>query len=315
MGLVEANGKVITSAKYQLGEDDEVTVKTLPKASFDDQTLPVVYEDEHVVVINKPVGVLTHAKGALTEEFSVADFVRRHYHCNCVPGACTSERCVFSRGETEQDVHEVRRASIAVEKHAYTEELSGVSGSARKQAERCECHGNRPGIVHRLDRATSGIIIVAKDSETKRLLQKQFQDRKAHKTYVAIVKGTPKHPEAKIDLPIGRNPKVPSSFRVDAKGKPAVTTYKTLASNGTYSVVELKPETGRTHQLRVHLAYIGCPIVGDTLYGGGKSPIDRMCLHAKELEITIPVSERRTFDAPLPDDMAAFVEEIGHEAR
>jgi 23S rRNA pseudouridine1911/1915/1917 synthase len=128
--------------------------------------------------------------------------------------------------------------------------------------------------------------------------------------YIAIVKGTPKHLEAKIDLPIGRNPKMPSSFRVDAKGKPAVTTYKVLATNGVYSVVELKPQTGRTHQLRVHLAYIHCPIVGDTLYDGGKSPIGRMCLHAAELEITIPTSKRETFVAPLPDDFAQFVEEI-----
>ena len=258
MGLVEVNGAVVISVKYQLGEDDIVTIKTLPVASFDEQTLPVVYEDDHVVVINKPVGVLTHAKGALTEEFSVAEFVRPRM--------------------TEKD------------------------------------DTNRPGIVHRLDRATSGIIICAKDGETKKLLQKQFQDRKAHKTYIAVVKGTPKHPEAKIDLPIGRNPKEPSSFRVDAKGKPAVTTYKTIASNETYSVLELKPETGRTHQLRVHLAYIGCPIVGDTLYNGGKSPIGRMCLHAKELEITIPKSRRETFVAPLPDDLAALVKEIGNDA-
>lgn len=258
MGVVEVNGEIVTSVRYKLGEDDEVTIQMLPVASFDEETLPVVYEDEHVVVINKPAGVLTHAKGALTEEFSVAEFVRPKM--------------------TEPD------------------------------------ETNRPGIVHRLDRATSGIIIAAKDNETKRLLQKQFQDRKAHKTYIAVVKGTPKHPEAKIDLPIGRNPKAPSSFRVDAKGKPAVTTYTTLASNGTYSVLELKPQTGRTHQLRVHLAYIGCPIVGDTLYGGGKSPIGRMCLHAKELEITIPLSQRKTFEAPLPDDFAKFVEEIRHEA-
>lgn len=252
LGLVEVNGEVVTSAKLKLGEDDVVTVKPLPKTDFAEQTLPVIYEDEHVVVINKPVGVLTHAKGALTEEFSVAEFVR-------------------PRMNEPDDT-------------------------------------NRPGIVHRLDRATSGVIICAKDSETKRLLQKQFQDRKAHKTYIAIVKGTPKLPEAKIDLPIGRNPRVPSSFRVDAKGKSAVTTYKTLSTNGARSVVELKPFTGRTHQLRVHLAYIGCPIVGDTLYGGPKA--SRMFLHAKELEITIPVSTRKTFSAALPDDMDKAVHEV-----
>ena len=257
MGLVEVNGVPELSVRKHLGEDDVVTIKTLPVVDFSSDTLPVVYEDEHVVVINKPVGVLTHAKGALTEEFSVAEFVR-------------------PRMAEPDDT-------------------------------------NRPGIVHRLDRATSGIIICAKDAETKKLLQKQFQVRKAYKTYIAIVKGLPKHPEAKIDLPIERNPSAPSTFRVGAKGKAAVTLYKTIATNGKYSVLELKPQTGRTHQLRVHLAYIGCPIVGDTLYGGGKSPITRMCLHAKELEITIPVSKRETFVAPLPEDMAKFVEEIGHD--
>lgn len=258
MGLVEVDGKVVTSVRHQLGEDSVVTHKTLPVASFDAQTLPVVYEDDHVIVINKPAGVLTHAKGAMTEEFSVAEFVRPRM--------------------TEKD------------------------------------DTNRPGIVHRLDRATSGVIICAKDSETKRLLQKQFQDRKVHKTYFAVVKGVPKLAEAKIDLPIERNPKVPSSFRVGAKGKSAVTIYKTLASNDTYSVLELKPQTGRTHQLRVHLAYLGCPIVGDALYDGGKSPIGRMCLHAKELEITIPEGRRETFQADLPADLLQFMKELGYAA-
>lgn len=257
MGLVEINGVVVTSIRQHLHEDDEVTTQTLPVASFEQETLPVVYEDDHVIVINKPVGVLTHAKGSLTEEFSVAEFVR--------------PRMV----ETDDT--------------------------------------NRPGIVHRLDRATSGVIICAKDNAAKRLLQKQFQDRKAHKTYIAIVKGVPKIPEAKIDLPIGRNPKKPSSFRVDAKGKSAVTIYRVLASNKTHSVLELKPLTGRTHQLRVHLAYIGCPIVGDAFYGSKKSPIGRMCLHAKELEITIPTSVRKTFEAAIPDDMATFIAEISCE--
>lgn len=258
MGLVEVNGVVTTSVRHNLGEDDVVTVGTLPVVDFGGQTLPVVYEDDHVVVINKPSGILTHAKGALTEEFSVAEFMRPRMN--------------------EPD------------------------------------ETNRPGIVHRLDRATSGIIICAKDSETKRLLQKQFQDRKAHKTYLAITKGVPKLAEAKIDLPIERNPKQPSSFRVGAKGKAAVTYYRVLAHDGTYSILELKPETGRTHQLRVHLSHIGCPIAGDSLYGSVKSPIQRMCLHAAELEITIPKSQRKTFTASLPDDFATFVRRIGYNA-
>ena len=97
---------------------------------------------------------------------------------------------------------------------------------------------------------------------------------------------------------------------MDAKGKSAVTNYRVLSKGKRFSVIELKPVTGRTHQLRVHLAYIGCPIVGDTLYDSGKSPVGRMCLHAQSLEITIPKSQRRTFEAPLPDDLSKLVEDI-----
>ena len=257
-GYVKVNEVIQTSPKLKVGEDDVVTVDTLPVVGLGDNTLPVVYEDEHVVVINKPSGILTHAKGALTEEFSVAEFVRP------------------IQNETD--------------------------------------NSNRPGIVHRLDRATSGVIICSKDNETKRLLQKQFQDRKAHKTYLAIVDGQPKLNEARINLPIERNPKNPSCFRVGSKGKPAITNYRVLACSENYSVVELTPSTGRTHQLRVHLAYLGCPIVGDTLYGGSQSPLGRLCLHASQLEITIPPGQRRTFEAALPTDFKQFLSKLGHEA-
>jgi 23S rRNA pseudouridine1911/1915/1917 synthase len=150
-------------------------------------------------------------------------------------------------------------------------------------------------------------LIAAKNTETKHLLQKQFQDRKAKKTYYAIVRGVPKAPEANIDLPIGRDPKAPSRFRVEASGKPAQTHYKVIETKGVYTLLELKPITGRTHQLRVHLSYIGTPIAGDIWYGGGKSPIGRLCLHAKELEITIPPSLRTTFEAPLPKDFQSWI--------
>ncbi len=253
-GLVMVNGTVVTSVRYQLDEDDEVTHNPLPSVDMSGETLPVIYDDNHVLVINKPSGVLTHAKGAIAEEFTVADFVRGHM--------------------TEPD------------------------------------DTNRPGIVHRLDRETSGVLIAAKDAETKRLLQKQFQDRKAHKTYIALVTGEPKHQEANIDLPIGRNPKLPSSFRVDPKGKPAQTHYEVLGTKNGMSVVRLRPVTGRTHQLRVHMAYLGTPILGDGLYGGGQSPIDRLALHAEQLEITIPPSRRETFVATPPRDMQEAIDVI-----
>lgn len=253
-GFVLVNGVAVTSTKHALVEDDEVTVKIPEDPDYSKYTLPIIYEDEHVIVINKPAGVLTHAKGEVSEEFTVADFVRPRMK--------------------EPD------------------------------------STNRPGIVHRLDRDTSGVIVCTKDATTKTLIQKQFQDRKAHKTYLAVVRGTPKQHSATLDLPLERNPKKPSTHRVGPNGKSAITRYEVVASNATYSVIRLYPETGRTHQLRVHLAYIGTPIVGDRLYGSEKSPIKRLCLHAEALEITIPTSRRETFVAELPADLRAFTERI-----
>lgn len=155
-------------------------------------------------------------------------------------------------------------------------------------------------VVHRLDRDTSGVIILAKNDETKSKLQKQFQDRKAHKTYYAIVVGHPKLPEAIINVPLARNLKSPTTFQPDPEGREAITKYKIIDQNDKYSLLELKPTTGRTHQLRVHLAHIGTPILGDKIYG--KATKERMYLHAAELEITIPESERATFKAELPKE-------------
>ena len=247
-GYVLVNGEVETSAKRLLGEDDQVTTNVPDKPVHTNETLPIIYQDENIIVINKPVGVLTHSKGALNDEFTVADFFKGYstYHLDT----------------------------------------------------------NRPGIIHRLDRDTSGVLIGALNDKTASLLQRQFSDRKAHKTYMAVVEGVPKEHEALIDLPIGRNPKSPSTFRVDPGGKPAQTHYKVIASNDKYSLVELRPVTGRTHQLRVHMAYLGTPIHGDRVYG---SSADRLYLHAAILEITIPDGDRRTFSTPVPDEFNNIV--------
>lgn len=158
---------------------------------------------------------------------------------------------------------------------------------------------NRPGIIHRLDRGTSGVIIGARNAETTKLLQKQFSDRKVKKTYYAVVVGRPKLDQANIDLPIHRNPSKPSTFRVDANGKNAFTEYQTIAQNDKCTLLKLQPRTGRTHQLRVHMKYIGTPILGDQLYGKAS---DRLYLHAHSLEITIPSGNRQVFTSPLPDE-------------
>ena len=160
-------------------------------------------------------------------------------------------------------------------------------------------------VAHRLDRDTSGVMILAKNPEVQMFLKRQFQDRTVQKTYYAVVPGVMKLSEAKIDLPLIRDLKRPTTFRVDANGKPAETYYRVIGSDGAHSLVELHPKTGRTHQLRVHMKYLDHPIVGDAVYGG--EPADRLYLHAGRLEITLPGGERRVFEAEMPEAFKSMI--------
>lgn len=213
-----------------------------------DINLPILYQDDNILVVDKPTGVISHARGRYFDEPSVASFIRQKNIPNRI---------------TESD--------LATE---------------------------RAGIVHRLDRATSGVMVTAKNPEALSFLQKQFSQRSVKKIYAAIVSGAMPSEEGIIDMPIGRNPKVPATFHVTEEGKPALTRYKTVKTSNGYSLLELRPETGRTHQLRVHLAELGHPIVGDELYKG--KPAGRLMLHAASLEIIIPGGDRMIFTAPIP---------------
>ena len=205
--------------------------------------LPVIYEDDSVIVIDKPAGIISHARGRYWDEPSVASFIR--------------SRIKFT------DVNE------------------------------------RAGIVHRLDRATSGVMICAKNSDALKYLQKQFGDRKVTKKYIAIISGTIEPHQAIIDLPIGRNIKKPQTMMVIEGGKSATTEYRSIGESSKYTMLELLPKTGRTHQLRVHLKYINKPILGDILYGGEIA--ERLFLHASSLEIRLPGSgELQKFVSELP---------------
>lgn len=168
--------------------------------------------------------------------------------------------------------------------------------------------GERAGIVHRLDRATSGVMICAKTPDAHAWLQKQFSQRRVKKSYVAIIDGQLTNPEAVIDMPIERNPKQPQTFRVSANGKPAITEYTVLKSNGSVSLVELRPLTGRTHQLRVHLARLKHPILGDDLYKGRSA--DRLYLHARQLELTLPNRQRKIFESSIPDSFKTVMSTV-----
>ncbi len=166
----------------------------------------------------------------------------------------------------------------------------------------------RPGIVHRLDKDTSGLILVAKNDPTLHWLQDQFRVRKVRKIYQALCDGHPPTPKGRIEAAIGRNSSSRKQMAIvaDAKGRAAASEYYTLESFPNHTLLEVHPETGRTHQIRLHLAFIDCPIVGDSVYGrkSPSLPIARQFLHAGRLTILLPgETVPRTFEAPLPPDL------------
>ena len=232
-GFVEVDDELVLKPNAKFPKGIKIDLK-VPKALKNADVEPkLIYEDENVLVLDKPVGLLSMAKNGYCPEKTLEDF--------------------------------------------------GL-------------------LVHRLDRDTSGVVILAKNPETQTFLRRQFQDRKAHKTYYAVLTGVPKLPEARLDLPIGRDLKHPTTFRVDPRGKASETFYKVLKSDGKHSLVELKPTSGRTHQLRVHMKYLEHPIIGDVIYG--VEPAERLYLHAGALEITLPGGVRKTFEAPLPEEFS-----------
>ena len=179
----------------------------------------------------------------------------------------------------------------------------------------------RPGIVHRLDRFTSGLVVVAKNAKAHRLLSRQFKQRQVNKEYLALVHGCPSGGTGVIDFPIGRDVHDRKKISVRARKKrDAVTRYEVEKNYGPVSLLRVKPETGRTHQIRVHLAQKGHPVVGDTTYGGnrdrslppalrdGAAGLKRYFLHACRLEFQHPVSqERLSLEAPLPSELQEFI--------
>jgi 23S rRNA pseudouridine1911/1915/1917 synthase len=169
----------------------------------------------------------------------------------------------------------------------------------------------RPGIVHRLDKDTSGLIVVAKNDRAMRALQQQLKDREVHKTYLALVEGIPSPREGTIEAPIGRHPKNRKKQAVVAGGRESVSRYRLREelAGGRYALLEVEPVTGRTHQIRVHMAATGHPIVGDALYGRRSDVIGRQFLHAWKLAFGMPVGRRRVeFESPLPPDLRAALE-------
>lgn len=243
-GHVSVNGEVVTEADKKINEDNKVTTAKITNKRPKLPNIKILYEDKDCIVIEKPAGILTHAKGASLEEATVSDWLNSY----------------------------LKRESTT----------------------------NRDLIVHRLDRATSGVMICAKNEEALKSLQKEFSSRRVKKHYIALIEGALSPEKAVIDIPIERDPKKPKLFRTSENGKPARTSYFSKAVSDRISRVELYPETGRTHQLRVHLKYMGHPIIGDTFYRGKSAK--RMYLHANELELKLPDGLVRAFRSKLPKE-------------
>lgn len=262
-GLVSVGGnQVKPSARVSDGDVVTMTIPPPVKMELEPEDIPltIIYQDENVIVVDKPAGMTVHP----------APGHPRGTLVNALLAACP--------------------------------DLRGIGGTLR------------PGIVHRLDKDTSGLIVVAKNERANRALQAQLKAREMKKTYLALVRGVPKPREGMIEAPIGRNPKNRKKMAVVANGRDAQTRYRVVEVFGDdeYSLVEAKPISGRTHQIRVHLAALNHPIVGDVTYGKKSDLVDRQFLHASKLDFAMPVSERRIeFESPLPTDLRMALNRLG----
>lgn len=171
----------------------------------------------------------------------------------------------------------------------------------------------RPGIVHRLDMDTSGVIVVAKNQQAMEQLQRQFESRQVRKIYLGLVDGKPPTPSGIVEAKIARDPRHRKRFAISRlpQARDAITTYRTREDYARHSFLEIEPQTGRTHQIRLHMKSLKCPIVGDTVYGRRRPtiPVERQMLHALQLELQLPGFEsRRAFEAPPPEDFIEAIE-------
>lgn len=272
-GRVEVDGRTARKSSQGLETSSEVVCEP-PEAPAEDPRvepeagpLAVLYEDEHLVFLNKPSGLVVH------------------------PGAGHSEGTL---------VHRLL---------ARYPEMAGVGGPGR------------PGIVHRLDQGTTGVMVVARTPRAYRGLSAAFQERKVGKTYLAVAYGEPREPAGTVEAPLGRHPERRQEMAVRPRGRRAVSHYRALASAGGLSLLEVEIETGRTHQIRVHLKHLGHPLVGDPVYGERRwkglpkhrhprlKAFPRPALHAWKLSLPHPAEERTlTVTAPVPADLVELWE-------
>ena len=259
-GLVKVDGAIVKSS-YRLrgGETVEMEMLPPPPSGVSPQEIPlsVIYEDEDILVIDKPAGMVVHP----------------------APGH--------------------RRDTVA---NALLARLPGIEEVGDEQ---------RPGIVHRLDMDTSGLMVAAKNRRAHRHVSGQIKDRSVLKGYTALAKGNIDPPEGVIKARIGRDNRNRKRMAVVELGREAETSYRAVESAPGYTLLEVIPKTGRTHQIRVHLSALGYPIAGDALYGGKDPRLERQFLHAHLLGIRLPgTGEYMEFTSPLPADLKAFLSQL-----
>ncbi len=257
-GLVLLNGEIVKKrTKVQSGDEVEIHFAATPEIKLTPENIPldVLFEDDFIIVINKPVGMVVHpAPGNWSGTF-VNGLL---FHCNSLE---TKSDCI------------------------------------------------RPGIVHRLDKETSGVLVAAKTLEVQQKLVELFALREVYKEYYAVCIGSP--PNREVNEPIGRHPVNRKAMAVIENGRPSVSIFETLKNHGKLSLVKVILKTGRTHQIRVHLKHLGFPILGDSLYGctaqNRHYHAVRQLLHARCIGFTHPKTGQKVFfEAPIPPDMQQY---------
>ena len=257
--LIEQGNILVNDKKqkvsYKVSSGDVITINEIEAQEIElkaqDIPIDIIYEDNDIIVVNKPKGLVVHPANGNPDGTLV----------NAIMAICKDS-------------------------------LSGIGGEIR------------PGIVHRLDKDTSGLLIVAKNDKAHVNMSEQIKNHEVKKTYVALVRGVLKENEATIDMPIGRSNSDRKKMAVNRNGKNAITHIKVLKRYNKYTLLEINIETGRTHQIRVHLAHIGFPVIGDYIYSNGKNEfgVVGQCLHAKQLEFKHPITGKdMKLEAPLPE--------------
>lgn len=264
-GFVKVEAGIVTKAGRDLEPGEQIQIRIPPPVPSglvaEDIPLDIVFENEDLMVVNKPAGMVVHPS----------------------PGHNSGTLVHAALG--------------------YLPELEGIGGE------------ERPGIVHRLDKDTSGLIVIAKNERAHRWLQDQFKSRKVEKIYLALVDSKPPTPAGRVEAPIGRNTthrKLMAVVPLD-KGREAVSEYRTLENFPAHTLLEVHPLTGRTHQIRVHMAFLGCPVAADMVYGKRKPTVElgRHFLHAHRLKIVLPGEKRaRIFEASLPQELQFVLEHL-----